>query len=163
MTAADRLDAMVAHLRREGHRISPQRLEILRALAESPDHPSAESLYRRLLPRFPDMSLATVYKTIAALKQCGEILELQFSDRDNRYDAKRPEPHPHCICLECGPWSIRPRRTSSRSWRPWSRPAASPSAPTAWISTACARPAAKSIRADGVQPPFQTPAPDAAC
>lgn len=97
-----RLDAMVAHLRRQGHRISPQRLEILRELAGSPDHPTAEALHRRLLPRFPAMSLATVYKTIAALKQCGEILELQFSDRDNRYDAIRPTPHPHCICVECG-------------------------------------------------------------
>ena len=101
-TPTDRLAAMVARLRERGHRISPQRLEILRALAESPDHPSAESLHRRLLHRFPDMSLATVYKTIAALKQCGEILELQFSGRDNRYDARRPTPHPHCICLECG-------------------------------------------------------------
>lgn len=98
----DRLEAMTAHLHRLGHRISPQRLEILRALAASPDHPTAEALHRQLLPRFPDMSLATVYKTIAVLKKCGEILELQFSGSDNRYDARHPTPHPHCICLECG-------------------------------------------------------------
>jgi len=100
-TATDRLAAMVARLRERGHRMSPQRLEILRSLAESPDHPTAETLHQRLLPRFPDMSLATVYKTIAVLKNCGEILELQFSDRDNRYDARCPTPHPHCICLAC--------------------------------------------------------------
>jgi Fur family peroxide stress response transcriptional regulator len=101
-TPTDRLAAMVARLRERGHRISPQRLEILRHLAESPDHPTAEALHRRLLPRFPDLSLATVYKTIAVLKACGEILELQFSGQDNRYDAARPTPHPHCICLACG-------------------------------------------------------------
>ncbi|EHJ49156.1 ferric uptake regulator, Fur family [Solidesulfovibrio carbinoliphilus subsp. oakridgensis] len=98
----DRLAAMVARLRERGHRISPQRLAILGHLVESPDHPTAETLYRRLLPRFPDLSLATVYKTIAALKACGEILELQFSGQDNRYDAACPTPHPHCICLACG-------------------------------------------------------------
>jgi len=98
----DRLAAMQARLREHGHRVSPQRLEILRIPAESPDHPAAETVHRRLLSRFPAMSLATVYKTIAALKHCGEVLELQFSDRDNRYDGRRPTPHPHCICLDCG-------------------------------------------------------------
>lgn len=97
-----RLDAIVHRLRQSGHRISPQRLAILRVLAESPDHPTAEAVHKRLTSQFPDMSLATVYKTIAVLKQCGEILELQFSGRDNRYDAKSPAPHPHCICLACG-------------------------------------------------------------
>ena len=102
--AADspRLAAMAASLRRNGHRISPQRLEILRLLADSDDHPTVDALYRRLLPRFPDLSLATVYKTVAALKACGEILELQFRDRDNRYDGRRPKPHPHLICQRCG-------------------------------------------------------------
>lgn len=100
--ASERLAAMVARLRERGHRISPQRLEILRVLAGTPDHPTAESLHQRLLPRFPDMSLATVYKTIAVLKHCGEILELQFSNQDNRYDAVCPTPHPHCICQACG-------------------------------------------------------------
>ncbi|WP_300162198.1 transcriptional repressor [Solidesulfovibrio sp.] len=97
-----RLDAVLGHLRRAGRRISPQRLAIVRVLVESPDHPTAEAVHRRLLPEHPDMSLATVYKTIVALKECGEILELQFSGQDNRYDAKSPTPHPHCICLACG-------------------------------------------------------------
>ena len=50
----------------------------------------------------PSMSLATVYKTLAVLKTAGQVLELEFSDRDNRYDGNRPEPHPHCICQGCG-------------------------------------------------------------
>jgi len=100
--APSRLDAVVSRLRRMGRRISPQRLAILRVLVESPLHPTAEAVHRQLLPEHPDMSLATVYKTIAVLKECGEILELQFSGQDNRYDAKHPTPHPHCICLACG-------------------------------------------------------------
>lgn len=101
-TPASRLAAMTARLRSAGLRISPQRRAILEVLAESPGHPSAEAVYRIVLPRFPDMSLATVYKTIAELKRHGEVLELQFSDRDNRYDGLCPVPHPHLICLGCG-------------------------------------------------------------
>ncbi len=101
-TTDDRLHDMVARLRETGHRMTPQRLEILRVLVRSTDHPTAEAIYRRLLPCFPSMSLATVYKTIAALKAAGEVLELEFSDRDNRYDGKSPRPHPHLICLGCG-------------------------------------------------------------
>jgi Fur family peroxide stress response transcriptional regulator len=97
-----RLGIMTARLRGSGYRITPQRLAILTVLADSLDHPTVETVHRRLLPAIPDLSLATVYKTITALKACGEVLELQFSDRDNRYDAARPTPHPHLICQGCG-------------------------------------------------------------
>ena len=29
------------------------------------------------------------------------MLELGFSDDDNRYDGNRPYPHPHLICIRC--------------------------------------------------------------
>ena len=98
----ERLEAMVGRLRAVGCRITPQRLEILRVLAESQGHPSAETVHGRVAALFPAMSLATVYKTIAVLKKAGQILELEFSDRDNRYDGKRPTPHPHLVCQVCG-------------------------------------------------------------
>ena len=100
--AARRLETMVERLRECGCRITPQRLEILRVLAESRGHPSAETVHRAVASRFPSLSLATVYKTIAVLKKTGEILELAFSDRDNRYDGNRPSPHPHLVCQVCG-------------------------------------------------------------
>lgn len=103
MNAPDtRLEAMLDRLRRSGCRITPQRLEILRVLSVSDGHPSAETIHRRVATQFPTMSLATVYKTLTVLKAAGEVLELEFSDRDNRYDGNRPEPHPHCICQGCG-------------------------------------------------------------
>lgn len=97
-----RLETMVERLRERGCRITPQRLEILRVLAESRGHPSAEAIHRQVAAIFPTMSLATVYKTITVLKKAGEILELEFSDRDNRYDGNRPRPHPHLVCQVCG-------------------------------------------------------------
>ncbi|HAR33413.1 MAG TPA: transcriptional repressor, partial [Desulfobacter sp.] len=46
--------------------------------------------------------LATVYRNICVIKSFGEVLELGFPDGSNRYDGKKPYPHPHIICTKCG-------------------------------------------------------------
>ena len=97
-----RLEQMLARLKADGHRLTPQRVSILRVLAESEGHPSVEQVHQRVLTRFPNTSLATVYKTVTLLKQRGEVLELGFSELDNRYDGARPTPHPHLVCTGCG-------------------------------------------------------------
>jgi len=98
----DRIEQMVNRLKEGDHRITPQRLGIIKVLASSPGHPSAEIIHSALVTHHPTMSLATVYKTLALLKLEGEVLELQFSDLGNRYDGKKPYPHPHVICTSCG-------------------------------------------------------------
>lgn len=97
-----RLQEMIDRLKEGDCRITPQRYAVLNVLANSPDHPSAESIHAKLIEHYPTMSLATVYKTINLLKREGEILELEFSDLGNRYDGRKPYPHPHVICTECG-------------------------------------------------------------
>jgi len=99
---AARLESLVETLKTRGLRMTPQRLAILRALVMNPGHPSAESLYQGLASEYPLMSRATVYKTLAMLKQAGEVLELEFSGRDNRFDGFNPQPHAHLICSGCG-------------------------------------------------------------
>ncbi|MFT5700824.1 MAG: Fur family peroxide stress response transcriptional regulator [Desulforhopalus sp.] len=101
-TAKERVEQMVSRLKDGDHRITPQRLAIFQILASSVGHPSAETIYGALVEHYPTMSLATVYKTLALLKQEGEVLELQFSDLGNRYDGNKPYPHPHVICMDCG-------------------------------------------------------------
>jgi len=96
-----RLDQMVAKLRAMDLRITPQRLAILRIVAESEGHPSTEEIYDRMKVDYPTMSPATVYKTMTLLKALGEVLELGFPDGVNRYDGSKPYPHPHVICLKC--------------------------------------------------------------
>jgi Fur family peroxide stress response transcriptional regulator len=56
----DKLARFKDACRRAGLRLTPQRLEIFRELAESKDHPSVEELHRRLLVKFPTISLDTV-------------------------------------------------------------------------------------------------------
>ena len=100
--ADQRLEQMVTVLREIGHRITPQRLAVLKILAESKNHPSVGMIYEQVKRDFPTTSLATVYKTITLLKELQEVLELGFADEGSRYDGNRPFPHPHVICTKCG-------------------------------------------------------------
>lgn len=97
-----RFQTLVAKLRGRGCRLTPQRVAILRILAVSEGHPSVEQIYERIHADFPTTSMATVYKTVALLKEMGEVLELGFADGSSRYDGRRPESHPHLICTQCG-------------------------------------------------------------
>jgi len=97
----ERLAQMLAKLKGRDFRLTPQRLAILSILAGSEEHPSVDEIYTEVRSKFPTTSIATVYKTIALLKELNEVLELGFPDGSNRYDGNRPYPHPHAICIKC--------------------------------------------------------------
>jgi Fur family peroxide stress response transcriptional regulator len=97
-----RLDELILKLRGHGYRLTPQRRAVLEILATADNHPTVEQIYCRVKEDFPMTSLATVYKTIAVLKDMGEIIILSFNDDSNHYDCKMSTPHPHLICVDCG-------------------------------------------------------------
>jgi len=96
-----RLDDILGKLRQRECRITPQRIAILKAFLNTDRHPSVEQVFDWVKTDFPTTSLATVYKTVALLKEIGEILEISFADGRNRYDGNKPYPHPHLICTRC--------------------------------------------------------------
>jgi Fur family transcriptional regulator, peroxide stress response regulator len=97
----DRLTQMLSKLKGRDFRLTPQRLAILTILATSEDHPTVDEIYTEVRRKFPTTSIATVYKTIALLKELNEVIELGFPDGSNRYDGNKPYPHPHAICICC--------------------------------------------------------------
>ena len=97
-----RLKELVAKLKERNHRLTPQRLAVLKILAAGEEHPSIERIYEQIRPDFPMTSLATVYKTVTLFKEMDEVLELGFNNGSNRYDGSKPYPHPHLICTQCG-------------------------------------------------------------
>ena len=97
-----RVNEMLSKLKERGHRVTPQRMAILRTLARNQDHPSIEDIHIRVKADFPMTSLATVYKTVALLEEMGEVQELGLVDNVGRYDATKPLAHPHMICTSCG-------------------------------------------------------------
>lgn len=99
--APNRYNVIIRRLRENEYKLTPQRLAVARILAESEEHPDVETIYRQLQDQFPTMSLATVYRNVMLIKSLGEVLELGFADGSNRYDGKKPYPHPHIICTRC--------------------------------------------------------------
>lgn len=95
-----RFDELITTLRERHFRLTPQRVELVRLIADSDGHPSAAQLYARIRTQFPTMSQATVYKTLALLKEMNQVLEIDLRD-DSHYDGNRPHPHPHLICMQC--------------------------------------------------------------
>ena len=73
------MDESTDHLRdtfrATGRRLTSQRRLILGVLEESDVHLDAETLFVRAKTRDPDISLATVYRTLAVLKEMGLVEE----------------------------------------------------------------------------------------
>ena len=101
VNAGARLNRIITTLKEKGCRMTPQRLAVVKVLANSEEHLNAEKIYERVKVDFPFTSLATIYKTVTLLKKIGEVMELGFVDDSNRFDGIRPFPHPHLICLKC--------------------------------------------------------------
>jgi Fur family peroxide stress response transcriptional regulator len=84
-----------------GLRVTPQRLEVYRALVGTDEHPDAETLFGRVRERMPTVSLDTVYRTLASLEEHGLISRVEALGNRARFDANRDRHH-HYVCRECG-------------------------------------------------------------
>ena len=96
-----RYQEMIQKIKLRGGRLTANRLSLLRLIAVSEGHPSATELFEQMRETFPTISLATIYKTLAMLKEEGEVLEINLRE-ESRFDGNKPYPHPHLICQQCG-------------------------------------------------------------
>ncbi len=98
---ARRVGSMTAALRDEGLRLTHQRLEVVREIAATDEHPDVESVYRGVRVRVPTISLDTVYRTLATLVARGLVARVATTEGAARYDAAT-SPHHHYVCTRCG-------------------------------------------------------------
>ncbi|MDR2903389.1 MAG: transcriptional repressor [Clostridiales bacterium] len=94
------MKALSEKLKQKNLKVTPQRLAIYHDLYHTTRHPSAENIYNALEREYPTMSLATVYKTLDALKKAGLIQELNVGEDSFRYDANTAF-HAHMLCKCC--------------------------------------------------------------
>ena len=85
-----------------GRRLTSQRRLILEVLEDSDEHLDAESLYVRAKVHNPGISLATVYRTLAVLKEMDLVEEHRLGEEHAHYESVRNGPHYHFTCLTCG-------------------------------------------------------------
>lgn len=88
-------------LEASGQRFTEQRAAVYRFLHHTDRHPSADDVFTSVRDVIPDISLATVYKSLETLVSCGLASKLTYGDGSARYDG-RTDPHPHARCLACG-------------------------------------------------------------
>jgi len=87
--------------RNSGAKLTPQRMEIFREVAQAGDHPNVEKVYQRVRERMPTVSLDTVYRTLWWLKDLGLITTLGPPRERTRFDANLSRHH-HFVCIQCG-------------------------------------------------------------
>ena len=80
---------------------SEKRQAILDILRDTTEHPSAEQIFQSLKPRFPRLSLGTVYRNLQGFKREGSACSLAVVDGQERFDGNMLE-HAHFICEKCG-------------------------------------------------------------
>ncbi len=88
-------------LQENGHRYTEQRAAVFRHVARSRVHPTAEDVFLGVRTEVPGISLATVYKSLETLVNCGLAKKLNPPDGSARF-CGRIEPHHHARCLTCG-------------------------------------------------------------
>lgn len=93
-------------LKRAGYKLTTQRRAILDAIIESNGkHLSPEEIYDIVKVEYPEIGLATVYRTLQILEQLNVIYKLNFDDGCSRYELNtntNDHHHHHLICLGCG-------------------------------------------------------------
>jgi Fur family peroxide stress response transcriptional regulator len=99
------VEARMAHFesvcRREEIKLTHQRIEVFREIAQTEDHPDAEQVFKRVRERLPTVSLDTVYRTLWLLNDLGLVTTLGSSRERTRFDANL-ESHHHFVCEKCG-------------------------------------------------------------
>jgi Fur family ferric uptake transcriptional regulator len=95
-------ECLIEALRASGRRLTRQRQLVLEVLEESDEHLDAETLHDRAKARDPNVSLATVYRSLAVLKEVGLVKEHRLGEEHAHFEAVPDEPHYHFVCQRCG-------------------------------------------------------------
>lgn len=80
---------------------SHQRELILQAVKSTKMHPTAAMVYDAVRAIEPTISLATVYRNLALLREAGELISFKTADGVEHFDGDTAE-HQHFCCSSCG-------------------------------------------------------------
>jgi Fur family ferric uptake transcriptional regulator len=95
----DRLEKLCLE---KGMRMTEQRRVIARVLSAADDHPDVEEVYRRATAIDPNISIATVYRTVRLFEEAGILERHDFRDGRSRYEEVPDVHHDHLIDVKTG-------------------------------------------------------------
>lgn len=90
-------------LKREKHRITPERFEVLDYAILYEGHFGADDLYIKMKTEKSNISRATIYNTLELLAKCDLLAKRNFGDGVTRFESSyNRKNHDHLICTNCG-------------------------------------------------------------
>ncbi len=100
-----RIEKIKQQLQAQQYKLTPQREATVRVLLENEqDHLSAEDVFMLVKMKYPDIGLATVYRTLELLSDLHVVEKMNFGDGVARYDLRNENNrhhHHHLICVQC--------------------------------------------------------------
>jgi len=81
-------------------KVTPQRVAIVEELYLN-GHMNIDDLYKKLLTKFPSISLATIYKNVNAMIEKVFLSEVKIPNTKSVYELVKTE-HAHLVCSSCG-------------------------------------------------------------
>jgi len=96
----EKLVRLVTELRKQGLRVTAQRLTIARIVFENiKEHPSFMQILEKVREAMPSVSPSTVYNNLQLLERLGLIKSFDVAG-ETRYD--NAHPHVNVVCLDTG-------------------------------------------------------------
>ena len=90
-------------LKQQGLRATPQRENVAEIALQKKSHFEIQSLIKEVQEHFPEISPATVYRSVKTLCEAGLLSEtLQSHTGVTLYEVHDEEHHDHIVCLDCG-------------------------------------------------------------
>jgi len=83
-------------------RCSDQRIKVLEVFLIINKHISVDELYKMIKSKYPNIGMATVYRTMKLLVECGLSGETRLNDGVRYGPLFRNDHHDHLICVRCG-------------------------------------------------------------
>ncbi|QTH44530.1 transcriptional repressor [Cohnella sp. LGH] len=106
MDIVEQIDKINRQLTVNGYKLTPQREITLKVLLENErDHLSAEDVFMLVRQKFPEIGLATVYRTLELLAELNIVQKMNFGDGVARFDLRQEghdHMHHHLVCRVCG-------------------------------------------------------------
>lgn len=92
-----------ALLRKQGHRLTPQRLMVLDVIKRGGKHVTAEEVHAAIVAQHPYVNIATVYRTLQWLHEVGLVAPIAIGGGPLHYEyVHGGQVHHHLVCQDCG-------------------------------------------------------------
>lgn len=95
-----RLAELERRCAKSGIPLTAQRRTVLEVLVARDDHPTVDQIFQAVAERLPEVSRATVYRSLETLSDLGLLKRVEHPGSVVRFDGNT-DPHHHFLCTRC--------------------------------------------------------------